>query len=310
MKYTSLLLITLLLATPALAQDLQTQSETGAASQIRPADAPRTRALDQSAPKLRDTDPGNSRQDFGPSRPDRQNARLETRIETRTSSKAQNRQEVQMNLDVDLESERRAARDTNTTDRVERREESQQQRAERRAEFLARRAEQRAKRQANVEARFDVQTEKRAERRDRFSERIQVQVNKKVARMNDRYDQSVQKAEDIYTRIESRLIKLADEGVDTSRATSLLASAKVAIEAAGTATVEAEAVSTIILEANNPGDAWQEAKSTYASSKTQLQEAKSLMRQALEAAKVAVAEHQAATNIQAEARGDNQVNTQ
>lgn len=181
----------------------------------------------------------------------------ESRVESRNPRTINNTTPTrQPNPDLSEGNDQRRAEFNNQaqrkTDRTERQAEMQRMRQEKRAEITS-----------------TIETRK-VELRQRFSTNAQVRIDRRIAEFNSRYLRALDKAEDIYIRLETRLDKLVTAGIDVSEAETQLEVAKAALDVARNTTIEASVKSEAILEVDNTIDLWESAKESYEQARSNL----------------------------------------
>lgn len=120
----------------------------------------------------------------------------------------------------------------------------------------------------NLKENIENRKEKMSEKRDELQERIRSRFTEFMNRVIKRFNAASERLDKIVARIESRLTKLESEGVDESKARSLLADAKLKLTVAKTsianisvtASSTAAATTTIKLKYPAVKDAVEKAK--------------------------------------------------
>jgi len=120
-----------------------------------------------------------------------------------------------------------------------------------------------------------------------LSDRTKERITNLAANISSRLDVAVDRMQNITTRLQARIDKLTDAGLDTAPSTAILASANASLAVAeqNMATIDLEVNNAV--NAENPTAAWQEVKSNYLETRDQLRTAQSEIRATIEALKVA-----------------------
>ena len=174
--------------------------------------------------------------------------------------------------------------------------------AEKKAEFEAKKAERdamleerknaieekRAAFEAAKTARMTEMEAKRAEIGARIAERkaaLEANVQERVKMLGDnlakRFETVLTHLSDIIGRIETRLLKLESEGIDTSDAELLVAEAKQKLEEAKALVAELDVEVEYTVTSENPKTDWAAAKEEFRKVHTLIKEVRELLRQAV-----------------------------
>lgn len=163
----------------------------------------------------------------------------------------------------------------------------------RQEEMEARRVEaeaNQAERQDRVEERKVEIQANIAERKAALEVRAQERITNLAANMSNRMDAVIARIQNIIDRLETRIAKLKETGLDTAAAESSLASAQVSINAAASAigNIDAEVAAAVGSEDARAG--WVSVKESYSSIRNHIKQAHTELRATVAALKAAAAE--------------------
>jgi hypothetical protein len=238
------------------------------------------------------------------------NSSIEARSEARTETRLQRQNNIQNNL-----GDRQAqqdARQLNRQDLSQQRQQNRQNgaeaRRERRAERLAERRVAREERQATIRqdliTRLNLTQQQRAENRAQFNADQIQRVENSAAQLASAYLAKLERAENIFAQLQTRLEVQADQGQDIESTTLLLNQAQELLtsaeNSAATATVNAE----LMLEADQTALVWVEAQEQFSEAKATLQQLKPIYREALAELK----RNEVSINAEVSGEVNNQIN--
>ena len=151
------------------------------------------------------------------------------------------------------------------------------------------REEGRAELREQLEERREAIAERVEEARNAISAQAQKRIINLAANISNRIDASVTRLENIATRLNRRIGKLENEGVDTTAAKAELeaAHATLATIKADMSTIDALVYGSVTSE--SPREDWQNVKAQYRKTRTDLLTAQNQLRASVAALKAAVA---------------------
>lgn len=128
-------------------------------------------------------------------------------------------------------------------------------------------------REVQMEERQTERVERQEERRSRLDAHVEARVRAYGERLERRYNAAIERLEGIALRIETRIEKLNERGIDTSEAERELQEAYGAIAAAQSQVGAAAASLEEILVSDSPRDALNESKILFQSAKETIRDA-------------------------------------
>ena len=127
-----------------------------------------------------------------------------------------------------------------------------------------------------------------AERRAALSERVQERIRNLAANMSNRMEAAIGRLENIADRIDRRIDKIEDQGVDVSGAQEKLAQARSSLSDAETLLLDIDALVHAAASAETPRETWAGVRQVYLDTKTAILSAHQSLRATLEELKAAV----------------------
>ena len=173
----------------------------------------------------------------------------------------------------------------------------------------------RAETRARLEARQMEMEERRAEMEERRSQ-IQVMLDERVQARIENFanglfralDAGVLRLENIAERIDSRIEKLEDDGMDMDAQTELLLGAEIQIDEAEAEIAEARVELEVMLSSDTPREALEDVRTALSEAKQALREAKQALVETVQSIRMAMSE--AEVEVEAEAEAETEVETQ
>lgn len=129
------------------------------------------------------------------------------------------------------------------------------------------------------------------ERRAALQERAQERLLNLAANMSNRMEAAIRRIDNVITRLESRIEKLKDTGVNTNEAEDHLATAKRYLTSASATLATIDTDVTQFITSNDPRAAWMRVKSIYESTRNDLRSAHQTLRDTVVSLGRAVAEY-------------------
>jgi hypothetical protein len=173
--------------------------------------------------------------------------------------------------------------------------------------------EMRAETRARLEARQAEMEERRAEMEERrsqiqvmLSERVQVRIENFANGLFRALDAGVLRLENIAERIDSRIEKLEDDGMDMSAQAELLLNAEVEIDEAETEIAEARVELEAMLSSDTPREALENVRTALSEAKQALREARQALIETVQSIKRAMGEQEVNAEAEAEVGAENQ----
>lgn len=161
------------------------------------------------------------------------------------------------------------------------------------AQFQEKKLEMEAKqeeRQATqVEKREEMQI-KATERRTALQARAQERITNLAANMSNRMDAVIERLQNITGRLETRITRLKELGVNTSDAEAALASARVSITAATSEIANIDTQVNAAVGSEDVKTSWQAVRTTFTNIRDHIKTAHTELRSCVSALKIAAAE--------------------
>lgn len=174
-------------------------------------------------------------------------------------------------------------------------------------ENQAERAETVESRQASSSLRQAARTEERAERQAALASFRQERVINLAANISNRMDAAVERLFDLVARLETRLQKLEQTGIDTSAAGSKLREASSTLAEAKTALSDIDALVYAATTSEQPRTKWQAVRERYTTVGSLIRTAHGELREAVALIKVAMSG--GSTGTRADTEMDTATNT-
>lgn len=171
--------------------------------------------------------------------------------------------------------------------------------------------EMRAETRTRLEARQAEMEERRAEMEERrsqiqvtLSERVQARIENFANGLFRALDAGVLRLENIAERIDSRIEKLEDDGMDMSTQAELLLDAEVEIEEAEAEIAEARVELEVMLSSDTPREALEDVRVALSEAKQALREAKQALVETVQSIKRAISEAEIEVEVEAETEAE------
>jgi len=131
----------------------------------------------------------------------------------------------------------------------------------------------------------DALSERRDEQRGKLREAAARRIESFFARMYKRFEAAVERLDQLAIRIGSRIEKLKERGIDTSKSESLLATGKTRIQEAKDILLDVKGTDTAITESDTPKDVFMNVRDELKRAKEALKEAHAALVQSIRALK-------------------------
>ena len=145
-------------------------------------------------------------------------------------------------------------------------------------------------RQENQEMREEVQVERQETRRANLNDQSRQRITNLAALMSNRIEAALVRMLNISTRLDSRIDKMAAEGLEVTKAESSLASANLSLEAVRESISTIDSQVAAVVGAEDVRVAWQNLKTIFTDSRDQLKTAQMELRNTVSALKSAPAQ--------------------
>jgi hypothetical protein len=142
-------------------------------------------------------------------------------------------------------------------------------------------------RQENQEAREQAQLERQETRRANLDEQAKQRITNLAALMSNRIEAAIARMINITTRLDSRIQKMSDQGLDVTEAESALTSANLSLEEAGLSIDNIDQRVSLAVGSESVRTAWQEVKALFVEVRDQLKTAQLELRNTVSALKSA-----------------------